>query len=405
MGFLFNRGSKPQSERAYWGINSPADLIPRRIGTSGNYYIDPRIAMQNSAVWAAIRLRADLISTLPVDVYRIFDGVQIEAPGTALVNSPGFMEFLYSSQVELDRSGNAVGIIRSTDGAGYPADILLKPTSCVDVIVQDDEIVNYKIDGLDYSPSVIWHEKQYTVPGCHVGLSPVAYAAWTLGQYRSVQEFVTNWFTSGQGPRASLKNVNKQLTGKEALVVKEAWRASQSMGEPFVHGADWEYSLIQAEQASADWLEAQKLSTVDVARFFNVPADTIDAALAGGPNITYANIVQKNLQFLIMHLGPSIVRRENSLSQLMPRPRFIKLNSDALLRMDPQTRAQTIKIQVDSRVLAPSEARALDNRPPFTSAQIEEFDELGLNRRGTTPETTLQPEPASDAPISAGHGE
>jgi len=109
----------------------------------------------------------------------------------------------------------------------------------------------------------------------------------------------------------------------------------------------------------------------DVSRFFGVPADLIDAAIAGGPNITYANITQRNLQFLVMHLGPAVVRRENALSQLLPRPRFVKLNSDALLRMDPLTRAQMIQTQIQSRVLAPNEARALDNRKPFTPEQIK----------------------------------
>src|SRR5690242_8462991 len=140
MGLIFGRGAKPQSERAYWGITSPSDLIPRRMGSNGTYYVNADRAMQNSAVWAAIRLRADLISTLPVDVYRMNGSQQIEATASYFVANPGFMEFLYSSQVELDRSGNAIGIIRSTDGLGYPADISLKATSCVDVLVTDDVI-------------------------------------------------------------------------------------------------------------------------------------------------------------------------------------------------------------------------------------------------------------------------
>ena len=64
---------------------------------------------------------------------------------------------------------------------------------------------------------------------------------------------------------------------------------------------------------------------------------------SGGSSLTYANVTQRNLDFLIMHLGPSVVRRERSLSQLLPRPRFVKLNPSALLRMDDETRAAVIK--------------------------------------------------------------
>jgi HK97 family phage portal protein len=378
-------------------------MIPRRTTRAGfGGFVTEKTAMEQSAVWAAIRLRADLVSTMPVDVYRyasINDGppMQIEAAPTPFVASPGFMEFLYSTQVELDRTGNAIGIIRQVNGAGLPVVIDLQASSACDVIIRDNQIFKYRISGVEYDPSEIWHEKQFTAPGLHVGMSPVAYAAFTLGQFRTVQEFATTWFQSGNGPRASLKNTEKKLSGKESTLIKEAWRASQTAGEPFVHGADWEYSLIQADQASADWIEAQKLTLPEIARFFGVPADLIDAAVQGGPSITYANITQRNLQFLIMHLGPAIIRRENAISAgMLPRPRFIKLNSDALLRMDPMTRAQTILMQIQSRVLAPSEARSLDNRQPYTPEQIAEFDELGLNPRATTPATSLTPQAGPD---------
>jgi len=101
-----------------------------------------------------------------------------------------------------------------------------------------------------------------------------------------------------------------------------------------------------------------------------------------------------------MNLGPAIIRRENALSQMLPRPRFVKLNTDALLRMDPASRAQMLKVQIDARTLAPSEARALDNRKPFTVDQIAEFDELGLNKKGSTPETSIAPQRGPDPFIS-----
>jgi len=396
----------PKPEERYWGIGGPGDLVPRRSIRSPGTNITEQTAMEHSAVWAAIRLRADLISTMPIDAYRYIsldDGerIQIDAPLSPFMSAPQFMEWIYSSQVELDRTGNSIGIIREVDGAGYPTDIDLQPSSSVGVLCKGDELTGYRIGNTLYDPSEIWHEKQFTVPGLHVGLSPVAYAAYTLGQYKSVQEFAVQWFSTGQGPRASLKNVEKKISTKEATIVKEAWRASQVIGEPFVHGADWEYSLIASDKASADWIESQRMSLVDVSRFFGVPADLIDAALAGGPNVTYANIVQRNLQFLVMHLGPAVVRRENALSQLLPRPRFVRMNSDALLRMDPLTRAQMIATKINSRTLAPSEARAMDNMKPFTEDQIAEFDKLGLNKRNSTPATSLAPIPPTQDVIDA----
>jgi HK97 family phage portal protein len=156
----------------------------------------------------------------------------------------------------------------------------------------------------------------------------------------------------------------------------------------FVHGSDWEYSPVQAVAQQAQFIEARQYGLGDIARFFGCPGDMIDAA-ASGSSITYASITQRNLQFLIMHLGPAVARREDAFSRkLVSGPRYVKLATDALLRMDPAARAQTLKTQIDSRTLAPSEARALEDRPPFTEDQLAEFDRLFGSRSVPTPPPT-----------------
>jgi hypothetical protein len=124
-----------------------------------------------------------------------------------------------------------------------------------------------------------------------------------------------------------------------------------------------------------------------VARFFDCPGDLIDAVVQSG-NITYASITQRNLQLLIMHVGPAVSRREDNLSDLTAKPRYVKLNSDALLRMDPKSRAEMFKVQIDSRQLAPSEARHIDDREPFTSEQLAEFDRFWPAKQAPAQTTT-----------------
>src|SRR6266853_2387898 len=321
-------------QERYFGINTVSDLIPRRMVGGKVPYVTADRAMRHSAFWAGIRLRADLISTLPINAYRkvqLSDGVyqQVDATLTPFMSSPGFMEWRYSSQVELDRSGNSIGIIHGgPDITSTQFSIELYPSS-VCSIFYDRGDKKYRIDNRVYDPSDVWHEKQYTVSGLDVGLSPVGMAAFSLGMYESIEEFASDWFIGGATPRARLKNTAKKLNPKEVTVVKESWRASRAADEPFVHGNDLEYSLIQAEQNASNWIDAMKLSLEDIARFVGVPADLIDAA-TGGPNITYANVTQRNLQLLIMHLGPAIIRRENAFSYgLLPRPRYVELDPKA----------------------------------------------------------------------------
>lgn len=383
-------------------ITSAEDLLSmardRRTG-SGGVNVTNDTALRHSAVWACLRLRADLVSTMPVDVYRRVQGIQVEVPKPPVLVSPGGMqvglpEWLYSSQVDLDRAGNCFGIITERsglvgpDGRGLPARIELVALADVTVRANGSQILKFVIAGKEYDPWDIWHEKQYTVAGLPLGLSPVAYAAWTIEESLNAQAFARDWFAGGAVPMAELKNTAKKIDKGEARVAREQFKAAVSTGDLFVHGNDWEYKPIQAVASQSAFIEARQYGLADIARFFGCPGDMIDAAVSGS-SITYASITQRNLQFLIMHLGPAVGRRENAFSRfLVQGPRFVKLNSDALLRMDPEARARTIGARITARTLAPSEARALDDLPPFTDEQLAEFDRLFGSRSVPTTPTT-----------------
>ena len=366
----------------YWGIGGPNDLIPRRSLQNPNRpHVTNDTALRHSAVWACLRLRADLISTLPVDVLRDVAGMPVAAIKPPVLSAPGgervnWLEWMYSTQFDLDRAGNTVGIITAVDGFGFPKAIELQAIAEVTIKVKDGRISKFKIANTLYDPEQIWHEKQYTVAGMHVGLSPIQYAAWEIGQYLTVQQFATDWFAAAAVPKAKLKNKAKVLTSGEIATVKEAWHAAMVTDEPFVTGSDWDYEMIQAQQASQDWLESKRFSVTDVCRFMGVPSELVDSAPTGESRpFTYANISQKNLEFLIMNLGPPIARRERALSDgLLPAPRYLKLNADALMRLDPISRAAVIQQQIASKTLTPDEGRAIEGRPPLTSADIAQLD-------------------------------
>lgn len=383
MALLFGR-QRRELTGDYYGATA-SDLIPARstVPSSGIPSVTNERAMRHSAVWACLRLRADLISTMPVDVFRKVNvggtEVQVELNRPPILTTPGgdrvdWCEWVYSSQVDLDRAGNAVGLITDRNANGLPARIELAPISLCTYVVRDGREM-WRIDGQHYELDQVWHEKQFTIAGLPVGLSPVAYAAWSIGEYLSIQDFALTWFGGGGVPRGHLRNRNQTMAPATAAAVKEKFKTSVTAGDVFVTGADWEYNLIQAEQTGSEWLEAKRYGVEDIARFFGCPGDLIDAGAPSG-NITYANVTQRNLQLLIMNLGPAIYRRERRWSTLLPQPRFVKLNPSALLRMDDQTRAKVIAQRIASRTLAPSEARALENLPPLTAEQEAEFIRL-----------------------------
>jgi len=372
-----------RQRRAFFGM-TPEDYI-RRVGWNGHNgraAVTTDTAMRHSAVWACLRLRANLISTMPVDVYRKVLGFQVEVPAPPVLVNPGgkrvkIKEWLYSSQIDLDRAGNAVGLITEKTPLGLPGRIDLQPIGECAIVpttvsTRAPDGWWWRICGKHYYPDEVWHEKQYTIAGLPLGLSPIAYAAWTIGEYLSIQDFALDWFGNSGVPAMHLKNTAKTIKSADAQDIKDRFKASVQHGGTFVSGSDWELNLLQSENMSITWLDAKQYGVADVARFLDCPGDLIDAVVKTG-HITYASVTQRNLQFLIMHLGPAVIRREDALSDLTSKPRYVKLKTDALLRMDPKARAETLKLQIDSRTLTPDEARLLDDREPLTQDQIDQF--------------------------------
>jgi len=372
------RASREPTELIWQGLPIRS---PRR---NGSVDVTPDKARTHSAVWASIRLRADLISSMPVQCYRTVPGTGLEVavPTPPVLTIPayhdagekqpiGIAEWMYTSQSDVDSVGNTFGIITQLDGMGLPARIQPVQVQDVTVAVRKGLLDHYKIGTQVYSPEQIWHERQYPISGSPVGLSPIAYAAASIGGYLSAQQFALDWFGNGAVPSAILKNSKRTLDAAEAALTKRRFGAAVGNGEVFVTGMDWDYTMLGAKATESQFLEEMRYSLSDIARFFGVPADTIDAPSESG-SITYANISQRNLQLLIMNLGPAVARRETALSRLTANPRRVKLDSDALLRMDPQTRQTVLASKISNRQMTVDEAREEDNMPPLTAEQIAE---------------------------------
>lgn len=348
--------------------------------------------MTHSAVWAALRLRADLISSMPLDVFRrMSDGVQVEMPRPQVMEFPGgpeipglrWKEWVYSTQVDLDSTGNTVGIITGRDANNLPTAI--EPVNIDDVVFRGKgaKLTEVRVAGTSYTPEKVWHEKQYTVAGLAVGLSPIAHAALSIRGYLSAQQFAADWFDNATTPGGHLKNTAKVLDRDEATNVKANFKATVQSGDVWVSGSDWEYSMLSAKASESQFIEQMQFSITDATRFLGVPGDVIDAPV-GGSSITYANISQRNLQLLIINLGPAIDRREDAWSYgLLPRPRYAKLNTAALLRMDNLTRLQAHETAINARIYPPSRALDMENMPPLTPEEEAEFARL-FPARATT---------------------
>lgn len=362
--------------------------------TSGS--VSSKKAMRHSVVWGAQHLRADLISLMTPHVFRDVNGVAVEQGKPSVLVEPwqiadgqpmGIGEWMYSTQRAVDGFGNNVGIVHARDGFGLPTKIEPVDPESVSYRVKGTQIKEYRIDGVVEDAKWIWHERQHTVPGFPVGLSPITNAALALSSGLSAQEFAVSWFQNGAVPSAILKNAAKQLDATQAQEAKAAFKASMQSGDVFVTGSDWEYNPVAVKASEAAFIDQMQYSDVELCRFFGVPADLLDVATLNASAVTYASISQRNLQLLVMNLGGAVKRREDALSRLVPGGRYVKLNRSAVLAMDDKTRAELFKLKIDARTMTPDQVRAIEDQPPLTDEDYAQFDRLFGARTPNQPQT------------------
>lgn len=362
------------TSRAFTLGDAGVDL--RSSGGTAGVPATPERALRLSSVWAALRLRSDLISTLPVDIYRK-DGTgrRVAAAPTRLFRRPAdgllWHEWFQATQMDLDRYGNTFGHVVDEVG-GYPVQIEPFPAAEVTILLEGRRITGYRVGRRQYERREIWHEKQYLAAGVPFGLSPLAYAAWAIGAGVSAQEFALDWFANGATPSGTLRHTEAVNLDQKVLdAAKARFKAATANRDLFATGKEWEFSPAAVDANSAQFLEQMDHSAVDVARYIGVPATAIDAAVKG-ESLTYANVSQNQLALLVNFLSAPIIRRELALTaNALPQPRFMKCNTDSLLRLDPASRTDLVAKQIDSWVMTPDEARQLEDRPPLTPAEIE----------------------------------
>jgi HK97 family phage portal protein len=366
-------------------------------------------AFRNSVWWACLTLWADVVSNFSVQVMKPEDNrknaplmVPVPAP-PAFFSEPftgiGVREFRYMSAMDRKRYGNFVGIIRARNSSDNA--LLVEPQSIMSckAKMNGPKIQYWTINGQVYYPDEIWHEKDHLLAGFDLGLSPLGYAAQTMGLYQSTQDFAQNWFAKGSNPRGVLKNVRRESVPAEVRKdAKAQFKESTADGDIFVVGTEWEWTPQATDSMSTAFLDQQEASNRDVCRYLGVPASMVDVEVSTG-NITYANVTQANLQWLITKVGPAVGREEDYWTRQTGDAAWsVQFDTTNLLRMDPETLGNLQIAQAGAMLRVPSELRVADGLAPYTDDQLEEVGFYAqLRRKAPAP-----PGQNEDVPVDGG---
>jgi len=365
-------------------------------------------ALSIPAVWSAVRLRANIVASLPVQVFRNdpATGLPTPVPTPGVLDTPSadfdMTSWLHASQVSLDLRGNAFGrIVARHPTTHLPTQIELVHPDTVGVRTATDGFVEYTFAGKTVDPLDVWHERQNEVPGSVVGMSPITAAAAALGIIRAAEDYGGQFFDEAMTPSALLSS-DAPIDEDAAKIVKRRVRATQSGREPLVLGGNWRYSTLSVSPTDALLLDVLRFGDQQVAQLFDVPGEMIGAP-AQGSSVTYANREQRAQDLLAFRLGPAIARRERALTRLTVRGQYVKLNTGALLRSDLTTRYASYERALRNGFLGLDEVRALEDRPPLTDAQLQALHDAGL-LGAATPDQTTTPAAAGSGTVPTTNG-
>lgn len=320
-------------------------------------------------MWACVRLLADTVSTLPVDVYR--RGARDPLPTPPLLQEPAAgtprHEWLEAVMRSLLLRGNAYGLVTARSGSTLlPAQVELVNPDHVNVRLDEDGRVEYRIGGQTLAREDVWHVRAHVTPGQPTGLSVVEYARQSIGVGLAAEKFGAQFFGDHATPSGVL-STTQHLTQQQANTLTEQWKALHGgKRRVAILTGDLKFTPVSIRPDESQFIETSGFNVRQVCRMFGVPPEMVGAESGG--SLTYANVEQRNLDMLRYCVGPWLVRLETALSALLPRQQFVKFNANALLRSDTKTRYEAHEIALRAGFLTVDEVRDLEDLPPLGGA-------------------------------------
>ncbi len=342
-------------------------------GTASGKTVNERTAMQTTAVYACVRILAETIASLPLNVYRSTDNGKEKAIDHQLYYllhdepNPEMTSFVFRETLmsHLLLWGNAYAqIIR--DGRGkvlalYP---LLPERMTVDRTTDGQLYFEYRKDTgyVILRPEDILHIPGLGFDGL-VGYSPIAMAKNAIGMAIATEEYGGKFFANGASPGGVLEHPG---VVKDPARIRESWNAvyqgSGNAHRVAVLEEGMKFQPIGIPPEQAQFLETRKFQTEEICRIFRVPPHLV----ANLDKATFSNIEHQSISFVVHTIRPWLVRLEQGMNKALLTPSekgqyFVGFVVDGLLRGDYASRMQGYAIGIQNGFLSPNDVRTLEN--------------------------------------------
>ena len=342
-------------------------------GTASGKTVNERTAMQTTSVYACVRILAETIASLPLNIYRSTGNGKEKAIDHQLYYllhdepNPEMTSFVFRETLmsHLLLWGNAYAqIIR--DGRGkvlalYP---LLPDRMTVDRTTEGQLYFEYRKDTgyVILRPEDILHIPGLGFDGL-VGYSPIAMAKNAIGMAIATEEYGSKFFANGASPGGVLEHPG---VVKDPARIRESWNAVyQGSGNAHriaVLEEGMKFQSIGIPPEQAQFLETRKFQTEEICRIFRVPPHLV----ANLDKATFSNIEHQSISFVVHTIRPWLVRLEQGMNKALLTPSekgqyFVGFVVDGLLRGDYASRMQGYAIGIQNGFLSPNDVRTLEN--------------------------------------------
>ena len=383
---FFGWGAPPQQV----GAQSPAPTEPAAQAAP----VTVESALQISTVFAATRLIAETVASLPFDLYektpegRIPSSLSLRKVLTRRPNRyQTRVEFWESIVFNLVLSGNSYCVITRV-GKEIVSLLPVSSSQVIPEVIPKDGTIIYRVSNATgekiYQANEIWHIKLFG--NGIVGLSPLAHAAQSVSVSQAAAGKCAEVYENG-AKRAGILSTDRIMTEDQRKRARENFYdiTSGANSRLFILEADIKYHPTSMSPEELELLDALRYQVEDIGRFFGVPSILLNQTV--GQSSLGSNVNEILAAFYKLNLRPYLEKIEESILRwLVPddsKEFEAEFDFDALLRADTATRLEAWGRAIQTGQLTPNEARVLEGHAPLDGG-----DSLMI-QSGTVPITSI----------------
>lgn len=359
------------------------NAMPITTGTNTSKKVTFDSAMQVTAVFASIRLLAETVASLPLEMYEIDkDGNRKIAKHEVmdlLRHKPNLrqtrIEFFEQLMLNLVSSGNAYVVKGKVNPRSeHIASLDIINSANMDVIVEKNNLIYRRTltdkvgvaTTQDYTPDEIWHVRLFGTG--LVGMSPLAHARKAIAVADSADDKVTSLMSNGAKPSGVLMTKGNPTKDQRDGLRTELGELTSGK-ETFIPvlPLDMRFEALSLTPSDIELLSTRRYSTEEIGRIFGVPSILInDSSQSSNWGTGIQSIIDAFYKF---NLRPYLEKIELSmLISLLPRKDWVKyefaFDADAVLRASLKERVETYRSAIASGQIAPNEVRRKEGQPP-----------------------------------------